>query len=112
MNADWKEHAAKLEPGAAPAAADTDLTCAITLHNVLGWELDEDMLAAVMTRTARYMPTKAIDIYPSNKRERDGMLEWIMRVTYRSGNGLTRHQCWLVIGCVQRSEGGAVEFHT
>lgn len=89
-----------------------DKTCAINVHNVLGWELEQDMLQAVLTRCARHVPTaQMIDIYPQQRRAETrisdpGMLEWIIRIHYRrQGEPFT-------IGAIQRKPGAPVEFHS
>jgi hypothetical protein len=85
--------------------------CTINVWNEHGWDLDEDMLQAVMTRIARHVPNAhTIDVYPQERRAMNrlsdpGMLEWIIRVLYRSGGQLT-------IGAIQRSPGVNVEFHS
>lgn len=89
-----------------------DATCVITVHNVLGWELDDLMLKEVLKRCARHVPTaQVIDIYPQQRRAMDrisdaGMLEWIIRIHYRrQGEPFT-------IGAIQRKPGEPVEFHS
>ena len=84
-----------------------DKTCTIVIHNVDGWELDAKMAAAVLERIAHYQADVAehIDIYPQLRDARTGMLEWIMRIKYRTGSFFT-------IGAIQRSVGGSYEFHS
>lgn len=92
---------------------DNDATCTLTVHNVLGWELDEGMLRAVLARCALHVPqAHTIDVYPQERSPADapawkhpGFLEWTLRVLYRSGSALT-------IGCIQRAPGEPFEFHT
>lgn len=84
---------------------DTDKTCAITVHNVRGWDLDTKMAAAVLERVSHHLPAAhTIDVYPQLP-EPSGFLEWIVRVLYRGGGALT-------IGCVRRAPEARVEFHT
>lgn len=91
----------------------TDKTCAVNLHNLHGWELDDGMLEAVFKRCARLaQECKLIDIYPMERIPADapayrhpGFLEWHLRVHFRSGTEMT-------IGCVQRQPGEPVEFHS
>lgn len=90
-----------------------DKSLKITVHNVLGWELDENMLAAVLRRIALHLPqAEIVDVYPQERVPADapswqhpGFLEWIMRVKYRDAGFIT-------IGCVQRGIAQPVEFHS
>lgn len=80
--------------------------CQINLWNQLGWELDGDVLQAVLTRMAQHATqAERIEIYPQDNRDRSGMLHWIINIAYRGGGKLT-------IGVVQREPGAQVEFHT
>lgn len=83
-----------------------DLTCIITWHNKLAITPDPTMRDAVFARLiARHLNlAKSIDIYPAD-RESPTFAEWIVRITYPTGAGLT-------IGCVQREPGSPVEFHS
>lgn len=84
----------------------TDLSCTIEWCNDLGVAVDDDMIIAVFTRAACNVPrASTIRIYPSARRPGEAFLEWIMRIEYRNGSGIT-------IGCVQREPGGPVEFHS
>lgn len=88
-------------------------TCVVTLWNEQGTELDSTMLDVVMRRIARHMTqAKVIDIYPTGRvpdnapaYKHPGWLEWMVRITYRDGGGLT-------IGCIQRKVGAEFEFHS
>ena len=85
----------------------TDLSCTIEWCNVLGVDVDDDMLLAVFARAACNVPrASTVRIYPSARRPGEAFLEWIMRIEYRDGNG------GITIGCVQREPGGRVEFHS
>lgn len=92
---------------------DQDKTCQINIHNVLGWDLDQEMLDAVMGRIARHIPqAKLIDIYPQERVPADapafkhpGWLEWIVNIRYHTDSRLT-------IGCIQREMFGGFEFHS
>lgn len=91
----------------------TDKTCQINVHNVLGWELDQDMLNAVLGRVALHVPQALIiEIYPQERVPEDapaykhpGWLEWIVNIRYRTGSRLT-------FGCIQRTKGAEFEFHS
>jgi predicted small metal-binding protein len=91
----------------------TDKTCALTVHNVLGWELDGDMLAEFLRRLSLHVPqAHIIDIYPQERVPTDapvwenpGWLEWHASVLYRGGGAL-------YIACIQRTPGAAYEYHT
>lgn len=90
-----------------------DKTCVLTVHNVLGWELDAGMLGAVLQRCAFHIPNaKVIDVYPQERVAQDapaykhpGWLEWLVRIHYHTGSALT-------IGCIQREPGEPFEFHS
>lgn len=84
----------------------TDPSCTIEWCNDLGIDVDDDMITAVFTRAALSVPrASTIRIYPSARRPGEAFLEWIMRIEYRDGGGIT-------IGCVQREPGGPLEFHS
>lgn len=88
--------------------------CQINVWNELDWELDEGMMAFVMSRVvARHAAqAKLIDIYPMERIPADapvyqhpGWLEWIVNIKYINGGGMT-------IGCIQRSVGAEYESHS
>jgi hypothetical protein len=92
-----------------------DKTCAIEVHNVLGWDLsvEPEMINKAMLCAARHLTaSKKIDIYPQQRVPADapayknpGWLEWTVRVHYRSGGTLT-------IGIIQRQPGAEFECHS
>jgi len=90
-----------------------DKTCQINIHNVLGWELDQQMLEAVLARVAQHVKcAKLIDIYPQERVPADapaykhpGWLEWIINIRYHTDFRLT-------MGCIQRAPKAEYEFHS
>ena len=90
-----------------------DKTCVINVWNLHGWELDQDMLNAVMAKALQHLQQATlIDVYPQERvpanapaYKHPGWLEWIIRIQYVGGGSLT-------IGCIQRTIGAKVEFHS
>jgi hypothetical protein len=87
--------------------------CQITIWNEHDWELDDGMMFAVLQRLTHHVQqAEMIDVYPQERIPVDapawkspGWLEWILRIKYRGGGGLT-------IGAIQRTVGAGYEFHS
>lgn len=88
------------------ATADQlDSRCDIEIVGVALADNEPKMLQAVLTRVAHHIPrAKRISVYCSEPQP-NGWLEWMIRITYQSGHALT-------IGCVRRTAGAEVEFHS
>lgn len=88
--------------------------CQINVWNQLGWDLDQQMLSAVMARIAHHVPQAVvIDVYPQERVPQDapewkfpGRIEWIVTILHR---GATQR---FTLGALQRQPGAPVEFHS
>lgn len=91
-----------------------DQNCQINIWNQLGWELDQQMLGAVMARIAHHVPQASIiDVYPQERTPADapawkfpGRIEWTVTILYRHASQR------FVLGALQRQPGDPVEFHS
>ena len=93
--------------------------CTINLWNEHGWELDQGMLEAVLTRVVarNALEAERINIYPSEReamelsetkkyfRDGPGWLEWHVNIKYRSGSSMS-------IVVIQRTVGAPFESHS
>jgi hypothetical protein len=71
-----------------------------------GVAVDEEFLAVVLARTVRHLSNEGSEaVIFTNDREPSGWLEYTLCLKYANGGGMT-------IGCIQRTIGGAVEFHS
>lgn len=87
----------------------TDKTFELVIHNVLGQELQPDMLAALLDRVKHRYATEyqAVEVYPAQT-NKHGTTEWTVslhrdRATRIGG---------MVVGMLQRSLHAEVEFHS
>lgn len=77
----------------------------IEVCNELGYDIDTNMLVAVLSRAAHHIAqATSIRIYV-DKRLPTGWIEYIMAIEYKGGGRLT-------IGAIQRELGGQYEFHS
>ena len=80
----------------------------ITIHN---YEVHEpEFLAKVLHRASFHQDVYSIDVYCNERAGKlrsdpEGWCEYILRIEYRSGGKLT-------IGCIERSLGADMEFHS
>ena len=91
-------------------------TCAIALHPLYvrqpdgslteSMDLDSNFLFAITQRVVyRHMlQATEVAVFPA-ERDRHGVTEWMIVVTYTSGSKLT-------IGALQRKPGGEIEFNS
>ncbi len=87
----------------------------INVYNEHNWALDKTMLKAVLARIAVMDFAEHVDVYPMERVPDPrpvgapgpiGWLEWTIRVRYQNSN------TWFTVGCIQRSIGAEVEFHS
>ena len=86
-------------------AEQLDSRCTIEIVGVMLSVNEPAMVQAVLARAARHTHAATkIEIF-CDEPKANGWLEWTMRITYRSGHGIT-------IGCIRRTVDAEVEFHS
>jgi hypothetical protein len=82
----------------------------LTIHNIENFDTrDSALFVACIEKAKQYAETGDIHIYLA-KRDRNGWLEYAMRVTFTDLANTSR--ATLYLGCIQRVAGGDCEFHS